>query len=103
MRVRRPALLAGATVVAAIALALTFTGSVILFDPHREVASATLVDGWGKRQHLMSVGVGFVGVPKVEGAVEITCVNGKTFRSGYVTPGTSMWERMGRKCDRSAR
>ena len=103
MRIRRPALLAVSTVLAASALAFAFKGSVILFDPRREVASATLIDNWGQRQQLASMGVGYVGVPKVEGTVEITCATGKVIRSGYVTPGAPMWQRMGRKGDCSTR
>lgn len=103
MRIHRAALVLGATALAGTALALAIAGSVILLDPHRDVASATLVDGWGHRQQLASYGVGYVGVPKIEGTVEITCVNGKVIRSGYVTPGARMWQRMGRKGDCSTR
>jgi hypothetical protein len=42
-------------------------------------------------------------VPKVEGTVEIKCVNAKVIRSGYVSPGAPMWQRMGRKGDCSTR
>jgi len=103
MRIQRAALVSGATALVGTALTLAITGSAILFDPHSEVASATLVDGWGRRQQLASLGFGYVGVPKVEGAVEIKCVSGKVIRSGYVTPGASMWQRMGRKGSCSTR
>jgi hypothetical protein len=99
MRIRRAALVLGATALAGTALALAVAESVILLDTNGEVASVTLVDGWGHRQQLVSLGVGYVGVPKVEGTVEITCVNGKVIRSGYVTPGAPMWQQMGRKGD----
>lgn len=94
MRVRRIALLSIATTSVASALALVFTGSVVLLDPHREVASAHVIDGWGQRQELAPLGIAYVGVPKLEGTVEIRCVNGKVVRSGYVTPGAPMWQRM---------
>jgi hypothetical protein len=95
MRIRRTASVLGVTALAGTALALAIAGSVILLDLHGEVASATLVDGWGHRQQLASIGIGHVGVPKVEGELEITCVNGEVIRSGYVTPGAPMWLRMG--------
>jgi hypothetical protein len=103
MRIHRAALVLGALFLAGTALALAVAGSVVLFDPHSEVASATLVDGWGHRQQLTSVGIGYIGIPKVEGTVEITCANRKVIRSGYVTPGAPMWQRMGRKGDCSTR
>jgi hypothetical protein len=103
MRVGRAALVLGTTALAGTALALAITGSVILLDIHGDVASATLVDGWGHRQQLASLGVGYVGVPKVEGTVEITCVSGNIFRSGYVTPGAPMWQRMAGKGNCSTR
>jgi hypothetical protein len=55
--------------------------------------------GGGHRQKLASFGVGYIGVPKVEGTVEIACVSGKVVRSGYVTPGAPMWQRIRRKGD----
>jgi hypothetical protein len=103
MLTHRAALVLGALFLTGTALAIAIAGSVILFDPHGEVASATLVDGWGHRQQLASVGFGYVGIPKVEGAVEITCANYKVIHIGYVTPGMSMWQRMGRKGDCSTR
>ena len=103
MRIRRAAFVSGAIVLTGSMLSLAIAGSVVLFDPHREVASATLVDGWGHRQPLASLGFAHVGVPKVEGAVEIKCVNAKVIRSGYVTPGAPMWQWMGRKGDCSTR
>jgi hypothetical protein len=89
--------------VVASALALMFTGSVVLLDPHREVASAQVVDGWGQRQELAPVGIAFVGVPRLEGTVEIRCRSGKVIRSGYVTPGAPMWQQMGQEGECSTR
>lgn len=103
MRIRRAASVSGAIALTGGTLALAIAGSVALFDPHREVASATLVDGWGHRQPLASLGFAHVGVPQVEGTVEIRCVNGKVILSGYVTPGAPMGQRMGRKGDCSTR
>lgn len=82
---------------AATTLALMFTGSVVLLDFHRKVASAQVIDGWGQRQELAHVGIAYLGVPKLEGTVQITCANGKVVRSGYVTPGAPMWQQMGQK------
>jgi hypothetical protein len=42
-------------------------------------------------------------VPRLEGTAEIECINGKLIRSGYVTPGTPMWQRMGEKGECSTR
>jgi hypothetical protein len=81
------------------AATLTFTGSVLLFDPQREVASAQLVDGWGHKQPLFNLAYLRVGVPKVEGAVQITCKNGSVVERGYVTPGGHTWQKMGGKKD----
>jgi hypothetical protein len=66
-------------------------GSVVLFDPHRRVASAKLIDGWGHVQPLHNLGYLRVGIPKIEGAVQITCTNGKVIERGYVTPGAPTW------------
>lgn len=77
------------------AIALAFTGSVIILDPHRQVASANVIDGWGRRQKLFYVGVGHIGVPKLEGAVEIRCVNGDVVQSYYVTRGVHTWLSVG--------
>lgn len=99
MRVRRIALLSVAAIVVASALSLMFKGSVVLLDPHRAVASAQVIDGWGQRQNLTSVGIAYVGVPRIEGTLEIRCIDGKVSRGGYVTPGAQMWERMGQKDD----
>jgi hypothetical protein len=96
MRVRRLALLVGGTVAIA-ALWLMVTGSVVLFDPHQEVLSAELVDGWGKRQRLTTLRFAHVGVPRLEGTVDIRCSTGKVTKSGYVTPGAPTWQRMGKQ------
>jgi hypothetical protein len=103
MRVRRIALLSVAAIVVASALSLLFKGSVVLLDPHLEVASAQVIDGWGQRQNLISVGIAYVGVPRLEGTVEIRCIDGEVSRSGYVTPGAPMWQRMGQKGECSTR
>ena len=103
MGIYRVAVVLGALALAGTALAVAIAGSVVLYDPHGEVASATLVDGWGHRQQLAYLGFGYAGVPKIEGTVEITCVDGEIVRSGYVTPGAPMWQQMGRKGDCSAR
>src|SRR5687768_5225229 len=91
-RVRSIAAVSAAMIVVASATALAFTGSVILVDPQREVASAHVIDGWGHRQELAFIGFAFVVVPGIEGAIEIRCANGKVVRSGYVTPGAPTWQ-----------
>lgn len=94
MRTRRVGLLAAAAILIASVVTLLFTGSVVLFDLHDKVASAHLVDGWGHRQDLATVGFAYVAVPHLEGTVEIKCKDGTTVRSGYVTPGAPMWQSM---------
>ena len=93
MHVRRWVLVGGALLAVA-AAALLFTGSVVLFDPHRQVASAQLIDGWGHKQPLLNLAYLRVGVPKIEGAVQITCKNGKVIERGYVTPGLPTWQKV---------
>jgi hypothetical protein len=85
----------GATIIV-VAVTLLFTGSVVFFDPNREIVSAQIVDGFGRRQNLMNVGFAYVGLPKLEGSVQLKCAHGKTVRIGYVTPGASTWQRMGK-------
>ena len=102
MLVRRLGFAFGGTV-AAIVLWLLFPGSVSLFDPYGEVTSADIVDGWGKRQRLTDLRFAFVGVPHLEGTVEIKCSDGKVIRSGYVTPGVPTWQRMGQQGECSTR
>lgn len=94
MRVRRIALLSAAIIVVGSALSLAFRGSVILVDVQREVKAAEIVDGWGQRQELTSLGIAYAGVPRLEGTVEIRCRNGKVIRRGYVTPGVPTWQQM---------
>lgn len=90
MRFKRLSLIAGACFVV-VAATLALTGSVVLFDPHRTVASARLIDGWGHSQPLLNLVYLRVGVPKIEGAVQITCENGTTVKLDYVTPGAPTW------------
>lgn len=91
---------AGALVVALGTLAVT--GGVVIFDPHREVASAQLVDGWGRKQPLLSLAFLRLGIPRLEGAVRITCRSGRVVEGGYVTPGAPTWQTVGEAdCKRS--
>lgn len=90
MRFRRSILIAAGAVVVALGT-LAVTGSVVIFDPHREVASAQLVDGWGQKQPLLNLVFLRVGVPRLEGAVRITCKSGRVTEGGYVTPGAPTW------------
>jgi hypothetical protein len=101
MGLRRSLLVAGACLAVA-AATLALTGSVVLFDPHREVASAQLIDGWGHKQPLLDLTYLRIGVPKVEGAVQITCKNRSTVERGYVTPGAHTWQKMDRNTGCSA-
>jgi len=95
MRVRRIALLTVITAIVAGAITLMNTGSIVLLDPHHEVESAQAVSSLGQRQDLASVGIAYVGVPELEGTIEIRCANGRVIRTGYVTPGVPMWLRLG--------
>ena len=90
MRIRRVILIFGGCLLTA-AAALALTGSVVLFDPQRHLGSAQLMDGWGHKQPLLNLVYLRVGVPRIEGAVQITCKNGKVIESGYVTPGMPTW------------
>jgi len=84
-------IVAGCSVIAA--TILLFTGSVIVVDPHRQLASAQLIDGWGHKQPLLNLVYLRVGVPRIEGAVQITCKNGRVIELAYVTPGAPTWVR----------
>ena len=97
MRLKRPFLIVGGCLVVA-AGTLAFTGSVVLFDPQRQVASAQLVDGRGHQQPLLNLAYVRVGVPRIEGAVQITCTNGKVGDGNYVTPGAPTWEKIDNEC-----
>ena len=77
---------------------LAFTGSVVLFDPQLQVASAQLIDGGGIKQPLLNLAYVRVGVPRIEGAVQITCKNGKAVDGNYVTPGASTWQKIDAEC-----
>lgn len=101
MRLKRSILIiTGALVVASLTLGVT--GSVVIFDPHRQVASAQLVDGWGHKQPLLDLAFLRLGVPKLEGAVHIDCKSGRIVKRGYVTPGAPTWEKVSRAdCGRS--
>lgn len=90
MRFKRETVLAGGCLVAA-AATVTLTGSAVLFDPHRHVASAQLIDGQGHKQPLLNLAYLRVGVPRIEGAIRITCKDGKVIELGYVTPGARTW------------
>ena len=58
LRSGRIALALGATIIV-VAVTLLFTGSVVFFDPNREIVSAQIVDGFGRRQNLMNVGFAY--------------------------------------------
>ncbi|WP_028969620.1 hypothetical protein [Sphingomonas sp. URHD0057] len=92
--------MAGAFPVVA-AATLAFTGSVVLLDPSRKVNSAQLIDGWGHKQPLLNLAYVRVGVPRIEGAVQISCKNGKVVERGYVTPGAPTWQKLGDTCSTS--
>jgi hypothetical protein len=102
MRVRFKGLVriaVGCLVIAAATLA--FSGSVVLLDPSRQVSSAQLIDGWGHKQPLLNLTYVRVGVPKIEGTVQIHCKNGKVTERGYVTPGAPTWHRLDGGCSTS--
>ena len=103
MRVRRKVLLTLTAIWVPPAIVLAFTGSVVLFYPQREVASAELVDGRGQRQNHTFMGIGYVSVPKLEDSVKIRCISGKDTSGGYVSPGIPTWQRMNRKGNCSIR
>ena len=81
----------GVFLAAAAGLFVAGPGSVVVFDAGQQVASAQLVDGWGHRQPLQDLGFSHVGVPKIEGVVQIVCKNGKVIDYGYVTPRLHTW------------
>jgi len=97
MRLKRLMLIVGGCLVVA-AGTLAITGSVVLFDPQRQVASAQLVDGWGHDQPLLNLAYVRVGVPRIEGAVQITCKNGRVGDGNYVTPGAPTWQKIDDNC-----
>ena len=89
-----PSLIAGGGLV--VALGTTASPAALpFFDPHREVASAQLIDGWGHKQPLLNLAFLRMGTPRLEGAVQITCRSGKVVEGGYVTPGVRTWQKMG--------
>lgn len=100
MPFKRLVLSAGGLLVVAVAT-LAFTGSVVLFDPSQQVSSAQLIDGWGHKQPLLNLTYVRVAVPKIEGAVQINCKNGKVIEHGYVTPGAPTWQKLGDRCSTS--
>jgi len=97
MRLKRLILIVGGCLVVG-AGTLAVTGSVVLCDPQRQVASAQLVDGWGHKQPLLNLAYVRVGVPRIEGAVKITCKNGRVSEFSYVTPGAPTWEKIDHEC-----
>jgi len=97
MRFKRLILIAGGCLVVA-AATLALTGSVMLFDPHQQVSSAQLIDGWGHKQPLLNLAYVRVGVPRIEGALQINCTNGRVVERGYVTPGAPTWEKLDDSC-----
>lgn len=98
-RMRPIAMVAAVAVVITAGAYIALQGSVVLRDPRNEIASAYVIDGWGQRQKLASVGFAYVVMPKLEGTVEIRCANGNVVRSGYVTPGAPTWQTIGTEVD----
>lgn len=94
MRTRRLVLLGGGLFAVA-AATLSVMGCVVLLDPYRQVASAQLIDGWGRKQPLLNLVFLRVVVPKADGAVMVTCSNGRVIGGGYVTPGMPRWQTVG--------
>ena len=93
MSAKRTLLICGA-VAATVAAVLLFTGSVVLLDSKGEVASARLIDGWGHKQPLLNLWYLRVALPRIEGAVQISCRNGREIQRGYVAPGIHTWQQM---------
>jgi hypothetical protein len=94
MRTRRWVLLCCGGLLVIAAAALFVSGSVVLLDSKREVASAHLIDGWGHKHALLNLVYLYVGLPSVEGAVQISCKNGSIVERGYVTSGIHTWQKM---------
>ena len=93
MRLKLSILVAAAALVVASGT-LAVTGSVVIFDPSREVASAHIVAGLGHMQPLVNLAILQVAVPNIEGAVEVTCKSGRVVKGGYVTGGLSTWQKV---------
>lgn len=60
-------------------------GLVVVHDETGAVTSAVLTDGRSEQALLRLPGDLFVGVPSLEGTVEVRCSNGARARRGYVT------------------
>lgn len=71
---------------AAVAAVLWLAGSVVVIDETGGVRSAAVVNDIGAEQPLHRVWPRvFVTLPRLEGTIEIRCVDGARKRSGYVT------------------
>lgn len=101
MRFNRSVLIAAGAIVSASGT-LAVTGSVVILDLRQEVASAHVVDGWGRRQPLLNLAFLRLTLPRLEGAVRIICKSGGVVEGGYVTPGAPTWQKLGEAdCRRS--
>lgn len=94
MRFKRSILIAAIASVAAVGT-IAITGSVVIFDPYREIASAEVINGLGRKQPLRNLAFMRLAIPRVEGAVRLTCKSGRVVERGYVTPSASSWHRVG--------
>ena len=90
MRIRQVTFISVGCLLAATAT-LAITGSVVVFDPQQHLGSAQLIDGWEHKQPLLNLAYLWMEIPRIEGAIRITCKNGKVFERGYVTPGMQTW------------
>ncbi|WP_226698881.1 hypothetical protein [Qipengyuania gaetbuli] len=68
------------------AIFLEYRGLVIVHDETGMVSSARLTSA-KKKQPLSEIPLGyFVGIPALEGGIEVLCSDGSKVRGGYVTP-----------------
>ena len=75
----------GGAVVALVWLGLAFAGTVAVKDRTGEVEAAFVTDERESQRLFRLPGGLFVGVPQMEGVVEIRCRDGSRHRHGYVT------------------
>ena len=93
-------LVCGLVVLVLLWLAITVAGSVVVRDRTGEVTSAVVTNDREEQPLYRLPGGVFVGIPQLEGVVEISCGDGSRHQQGYVTGHMHTWVKVEGRCGR---
>jgi len=83
-------------------LGVAIAGSIVVRDRTGEVTRAIVTNDRDSQRLLRLPGGAFVGIPLMEGVLEISCRDGSRHRQGYVTGHLHIWVKVEGRCGRMA-